>query len=733
MTEIINVSRRNLLQTGIVLGGGLILGIFLPGKDIAMAMATATANSTDKTKTFMPNAFIRIGTDEVVTILVNKSEMGQGVYTSLPMLIAEELEADWTRIQVEPAPVDPAYNHTMFGPIMVTGGSTSIRSEWERLRKAGAAARMMLVTAAAGHWQVEPTSCRAEDGYIIHQDGARRLSYGQLVDAAAEQVVPTEIPLKSPEDFKILGQAKDRLDIPDKTNGKAIFGIDVKVPGMLVAVVARPPVFGATMKSFDDAETKKILGIKAVIAIDRGVAVIADGFWNASRGRDALKVVWDEGVLDGLDSEVQGAEYAQLAKEPGAVAAERGDVATAMDKAATKIEAVYELPYLAHAPMEPLNCVAHVRPDGCDIWTGTQMQTTDRNRAAAITGLAEEQIQLHTTLLGGGFGRRAVQDSHFVAEAVQISQKIKGPVKVYWTREDDIKGGYYRPRSYNLITGGLNEEGMPIAWRHRIVGQSIMKGTPFESGMIHDGIDETSVEGAFDSPYEIPNFLVDYHMAPAGVPVLWWRSVGHSYTAYVKECFIDELARAAGKDGYHYRRQLLANHPRELGVLDLVAEKAGWSDKLPDGRGLGIAVHGSFGSYVAQVAEVSVTPDGNIRVHKVTCAIDCGRTVNPDTIEAQMESCIVFGLSAALYGEITFKKGRVYQTNFDDYPVLTMEEMPEVEVHIVASQEPPGGVGEPGLPPIAPAVANGVMALTGKPMRRLPLTAKRVKKALQAA
>jgi isoquinoline 1-oxidoreductase beta subunit len=727
MTEIINMSRRNFLKTGVVLGSGLMLGVYLSGRNVALAAAA------DKTEAFVPNAFIHIGTDEMVTIFVNKSEMGQGVYTSLPMLIAEELEADWTKIKVEPAPVDPAYNHTMYGPIMVTGGSTSVRSEWERLRTAGAMARVMLVTAAAERWQADPKTCRAVDGHIIHQDGKRRLSYGQLADAAAQLKPPTEISLKSPKDFKILGVDRDRLDIPDKTNGKALFGIDVSVPDMLAAVVARPPVFGATMKSFDDTEAKKIPSVKAVIPIDRGIAVVADGFWNANRGRDALEVIWDEGPLAGLDSEKQGLEYAEMAKKPGMVAARRGDVETAMSKAAKKIEAVYELPYLAHAPMEPLNCVAHVRPDGCDIWTGTQMQTTDRDKAAAITGLPPEQVRLHNTLLGCGFGRRAVADSHFVSEAVQISQKMKAPVKVYWTREDDIKGGYYRPRSYNLISAGLGDDGMPIAWRHRIVSQSIIKGTPFEEGLTHNGIDETSVEGASDSPYEIPNFLVDYHMAPAGVPVLWWRSVGHSFTAYVKECFIDELARVAGKDPYQYRRQLLAQHPRELGVLDLVAEKSGWSGKIPDGRGRGIAVHASFGSYIAQVAEVSVTKEGSIRVHKVTCAIDCGRTVNPDTIKAQMESGIVFGLSAAFYGNITFKKGRVYQSNFDDYDVLRIDSMPEVAVHIVTSEEPPGGVGEPGVPPIAPAVANGVMSLTGVPLRRLPLTRERVKKALQAA
>jgi len=727
MTEIFKVSRRELVKTGIVLGGSLMLGVYLSGKN---AVGTETS---DGGETFTPNAFIRIDADETVTIFVNKAEMGQGVYTSLPMLIAEELEADWTKIKVAPAPVDPAYNHTMFGPIMVTGGSTSVRSEWVRLRTAGAAARMMLVAAAAARWQIDPMHCVAENGFIVRQDNKERLSYGRLAEAAARLMPPTEISLKLPKDFNILGKDRARLDVPDKTCGKAIFGIDISVPGMLLALIARPPVFGATMKSFDDSKTRKISGVKAVVAIDRGVAVVADGFWNAKRGREVLEVVWDEGPLAGLDSQTQGAEYADMAKNPGAVAAERGDAETAMGNAAKKVAAVFEFPYLAHAPMEPLNCVADVRKDGCDIWTGSQMQTTDRDKAVAITGLLPEQVKLHNTLLGDGFGRRAVPDSHFVSEAVQISHKLKAPVKVYWTREDDIKGGYFRPRSYHRIAAGLGDDGLPIAWTHRIVSQSILKGTPFESGMVKSGVDQTSVEGAADSPYEVANFLVDYHMAPAGIPVLWWRSVGHSCNAYVKECFITELARAAGQDPYQYRRRLLADHPRERGVLDLAAEKAGWTDKVPAGRGRGIAVHASFGSYVAQVAEVSVTKTGDIRVHRVTCAIDCGQTVNPDTIKAQMEGCIVFGLSAVFYGKITFNKGRVEQSNFDDYEVLRMDAMPEVEVHIVASDESPGGVGEPGVPPLAPAVAGGVMALTGATLHELPITRQMVKKALQAA
>ncbi len=726
MTEIINASRRDFIKIGALVGGGLLIGFYLPNN----LAASTEANST---KAFVPNAFIRITPDEQVTIFINKAEMGQGVYTSLPMLIAEELEADWSKIRVEPAPVEPAYNHTWFGPFMVTGGSTSVRSEWDRLRIMGASARIMLVMAAAEQWKVLPQACRAENGHVLDPSGKRRLSYGKLAVSAAMMQPPTEIPLKESKDFKILGKSRARLDIPDKSRGKAIFSIDVTVPGMLVAVVARPPIFGATMKSFDDSETKKIPGVKAVIPIKRGIGVVADGFWNANRGRDVLKVDWDEGALAGIDSETQGKEYAKMAETPGLIAAQRGDVEAAMSTAVKKLEAIYQLPYLAHAPMEPLNCVADVRPNGCDIWTGSQMQTSDRDKAVAITGLAPEKVLLHNTLLGSGFGRRATPDSHLVSEAVELSFKIKAPVKVSWTRPDDLHGGYYRPRSYHRLEAGIGQDGMPVAWHHRIVGQSIVKGTPFEKSLTHNGIDETSVEGESDSPYEIDNFLIDYNMAPVGIPVLWWRSVGHSYNGYVKECFIDELAKMAGRDPYQYRRKLLAKHPRELGVLDLVAKKADWGNKAAKGRGRGIAVHGSFGSFVAQVAEVSVDEDGTIHVHKITCAIDCGMTVNPDTIVAQMQSGIVFGLSAALYDEISFKNGRVYQDNFDNYEMLRMDAMPEIAVHIVPSKEPPGGVGEPGVPPVAPAVANAVRALTGATLRRLPLTRDRVKKAMQAA
>ena len=723
MSWIINLSRREFCKSGALLGGGLLLGIHLPSGPVAAQQQAGTVNP------IVPNAFIRIGADDTVTIIINKSEMGQGVYTSLPMLVAEELEADWQKIRIEPAPVDPVYNHTQWGAIQGTGGSTSVRSSWEQLSRVGAAARIMLEKAAAATWNVEAPSCRADNGFVVHSDGARRLSFGALAEKAAQMEAPQEVVLKQARDYKVLGKSKKRLDSPDKTNGKAQFALDVMVPGMLTAVVARPPVFGATVQSVDDAAARKVPGVKAVVQIDRGVAVVADHFPAAERGRQALNIVWNEGALAGLDSGGQLRQYREMAAQPGAVAAQRGDFTAGLGRAAQKIEAEYHLPYLAHAPMEPLNCVADVRPDGCEIWVGTQLQTIDRNAAAAITGLPPEKVTLHTTYLGGGFGRRAVGDSHFVSEAVQISKAVQAPVKVIWTREDDIRGGYYRPAAYHALIAGLGVDGMPTAMRHRIVSQSIVKGTPFEGGLMKNGIDDTAVEGASDSPYEIADFLAEYHMAPEGVPVLWWRSVGHSHTAFVKESFLDELAHAAKQDPYEYRRKLLAGHPRLLAVLDRAARKAGWRKASVPGAFQGIAVHESFGSYVAQVAEVSLDKNGGIRVHKVVCAVDCGRVVNPDTIAAQMESAVAFGLSAALYGQITFKNGRVEQSNFHDYPILRMNEMPIVEVHIMKSEEPPGGVGEPGVPPVAPAVANALYAASGVRMRTLPMTAAAIKAA----
>jgi isoquinoline 1-oxidoreductase beta subunit len=720
MSEMIKVSRRDFLKNGTLVGGGLLLGFFLPLR------GSFSETATQKEAPIVPNAFIHIGTDDTVTIIVNHSEMGQGVYTSLPMLVAEELEADWTKIKVAPAPVDPVYNHTAFG-IQMTGGSTSVWSEYDRLREVGAAAREMLIAAAAAMWKVDKTGCRAEKGKVIHRTG-KSLTFGQLADKSSAMPVPKTVKLKDPSKFRIIGKPTRRLDAPEKTDGKAVFGLDVNVPGMLTAVIARPPVFGGKVVSFEADKAKTIPGVKVVVQVPSGVAVVATGFWAAQKGREALKIVWDEGELARLSTAGMREEFAKLAQSPGFVARKEGDPEQALAKAARRLSAEYEVPYLAHATMETLNCLVDLRDGGCEIWTGTQFQTIDRDAAAAAAGLKPEHVKIHTTYLGGGFGRRANPRSDFVVEAVEVAKVVKKPVKVIWSREDDIMGGYYRPMWYDRLAAGLDEGGKLVAWLHTIVGQSIIAGTPFEQAMAKNGIDDASVEGAKDIPYKIPNLLVDLHSPKIGVPVLWWRSVGHSHTAFVVESFIDELAHTVKKDPFEFRRALLAGKPRHLGALRLAANKAGWGKPLPQGQVRGIAVHESFGSFIAQVAEVSVTQEGKVRVHRVVCAVDCGRFVNPATIEAQMESGIVFGLSAALHGAITLNNGKVEQSNFNDYDVLRLDEMPKVEVHIVQSKEKSGGIGEPGVPPIAPAVTNAIFAATGKRIRRLPIDAAELKK-----
>jgi isoquinoline 1-oxidoreductase beta subunit len=542
--------------------------------------------------------------------------------------------------------------------------------------------------------------------------------------------VPKEPKLKTGAK-NLLGKPLHRLDSPAKVSGTAIFGIDVSVPGMLTAVIARPPVFGGKLKSFDAVKALAVPGVKKVVAVDAGVAVAADGFWPALKGRELLQVVWDEGEGATVSTSAMHEEYARLSATPGLVARREGDAAAVLAKAEKRFEVQYEVPYLAHAPMEPLNCFVDLKKDSCLIRTGSQFQTVDRNAAARVAGLKPEQVTLETTFLGGGFGRRACTGSDFVVEAVQVAREMGQPVKVIRTREDDMRAGYYRPLWYDRVAACLDEKGLPLAWHHRIVGQSIVAGTPFESGMVKDGIDDTSVEGAANTPYAIPNLQVELHSPKNAVPVLWWRSVGHSHTAFVMESFLDELAHAAGQDPYRYRRQLLSKHPRTLKVLETAAGKGGWGRPLPKGQGRGIAVHESFGSFVAQVAEVSLDARGAVKVHRVVCAIDCGRIVNPDTIKAQMESGITFGLSAALYGAITLKNGRVEQGNFHDYPLVSMETMPEVEVYIIDSIEPPGGVGEPGVPPIAPAVANALFAVTGARVRSLPMTPEKIRAELK--
>jgi isoquinoline 1-oxidoreductase beta subunit len=715
MSELNNTSRRKFLQTTALVGGGLVIGFHLP----AFAKRLGTTG-TEPAANFVPNAFVRIGKDNIITVTVNHSEMGQGAYTSLPMILADELDADWSNVRFEAAPVDPVYNHPAFG-MQGTGGSTSTWVEWDRFRNAGATGRHLLIAAASQTWNVDPSTCRTEKGNVIHNPTGRKLSYGELVEKAATLPAPKEVKLKEAKDFKLIGKPIKRLDTPEKVDGSGIFGLDVKIPGLLTAVIARPPVFGGKVKSFNADKAKAVPGVKDVVQIDRGIAVIASGFWPAKLGREALEISWDDGPLSTLDTKTQTQEYADLAKQAGATAKKEGDVAAAKAKAAKKFDVVYDMPYLAHAPMEPLNCVADVKADSCEIWVGTQFQTVDAMTAAGITGLKPNQIKLHTTLLGGGFGRRAVLDAHFVSEAVQVSKAIKAPVKVVWTREDDIRGGYYRPRAYHTISAGLDAAGKPLYWDQHIVCQSFAVGTPLEAMIVQNGVDGTAVEGANELPYHVPNRELAWNMAPNGVPTLWWRSVGSSHTAFAVECFMDELAKAAGKDPFEYRRMLMDKHPRQKKVLEYVAQKAGWKNPLPAGRGKGIAVHESFGSVVGMVAEVSITKTNNLKVHRVVCAIDCGQVVNPDTIKAQMEGCVVFGLTAALYGEISFENGKVKQRNFHDYRMVRMNEMPVVEVHIMDSKEKMGGVGEPGVPPVAPAVVNALFTLTGKRVRKLPL------------
>jgi isoquinoline 1-oxidoreductase beta subunit len=708
------MQRREFLKAGAALGGGLLISLYVP------EFAPAARGADSAAKPVALNAFVRIGSDESVTVISNHSEMGQGIYTSLPMLLNEELEADWARIRVESSPVDAVYNHTVFG-LMMTGGSTTTNSEYDRFRKMGAMARILLITAAAQSWNVDPQTCRAEKGYVIHTPSGRRASYGSLAEAAARIAPPKDIPLKEPKDFTLVGTPVHRLDTPSKTNGTAQFGLDVYIPGMLTAVVARAPVFGGKVVSYNADGAKAIPGVVNVVQVPSGVAVIAKGFWPAKLGREKLEITWDDGPGAAISTVAMRENFSALSKTPGAVARKAGDTAAALASAAKTITAEYEVPYLAHCMMEPLNTVVDLHEDRCEIWTGTQFQTGDRAAAAKVAGLKPEQVTLHTTLLGGGFGRRANPACDFVTEAAEVAKAAKAPVKVVWTREDDIRGGWYRPMWYDHFAAGLDASGNPVAWTHTIVGQSIMTGTMFEAYGVKDGIDSASVEGAADLLYGIPNLQVELHTPKNEVPVQWWRSVGHSHTGFSVEAFFDEVAHAGGKDPYQLRRTLLAGQPRMLAVLDLAAQKADWGSALPAGRARGIATHFSFDSYVAQVAEVSVEKNGTVHVHRVVAAVDCGQTVNPDTVKAQLEGGIIFGLTAALKTEITLDKGRVQQRNFNDYPMLRMFESPVIEVFIVPSTEHPTGVGEPGVPPVAPAVANAIFAATGKRVRRLPI------------
>jgi len=719
---IVNLSRRDFLKAG----AGLTLGLAAPGV-LAQAGPGRAGGKAVAAGVFEANDFVRIGKDSRVTVIVKHLEMGQGTYTGLPTLVAEELDADWSQIRVEAAPADASrYNNLFWGPAQGTGGSTAIANSWEQLRMAGATARAMLVAAAAQRWGVQPNTITVSRGTVLHKDSGRKASFGQLAADAGKQLVPPDVKLKDPSNFVYIGKRVPRTDSRAKSTGTAMFTQDVKLPGLLTAVVAHPPRFGARVKSFDAAKAKAVKGVTDVVAIPQGVAVLAPDFWTAKTGRDALTVQWDETGAFKLGSPEIMAEYRKLAATLGLSARKDGDVNRALAGAAKTLEAAYEFPYLAHAAMEPMNCVVKLGAKSCEVWNGEQFQTVDQAAVAGVVGLKPEQVSLHMLYAGGSFGRRANPQSDYLLEAAAIAKAINGraPVKLVWTREDDMRAGYYRPLNYHVLKGGLDAQGRIVAWHHRIVGQSILTGTAFEGAMVKNGIDATSVEGANTLPYAIPNLGVELHSPKMGVPVQWWRSVGSSHTAFSTETFLDELAAAGGKDPYELRRTLLGKHLRHKGVLELAAQKAGWGKPLAQTqgaqRGRGIAVHESFNTFVAQVAEVTVR-DGQLKVDRVVCAVDCGVAVNPSVIRAQMESGIVFGLTAALHGAITLKSGEVEQSNFHDYAPLRMNEMPRVEVHIVPSNAKPTGVGEPGTPVIAPAVANALFAATGKRVRTLPI------------
>jgi isoquinoline 1-oxidoreductase subunit beta len=710
-----SLSRRTFLKVSAVAGGGLLLSFILPRRIWSSESAGATT-----AEVFAPNAFIRMGRDGRVTLIMPYVEMGQGTYTSIPMLIAEEMEVDLAQVTLEAAPPDERHYANSIFHIQATGGSTSVRAAWEPLRRAGATARTMLVSAAAQAWEVTPKSCRAEKGEVIHTASGRRLKYGALVDTVAALPVPADVALKDPKDFTLIGTSAKRLDTPDKVNGKAQFSIDVKVPGMKIASVAACPVFGGRLVAVDDSKAKMIKGVHQVVLLDNAVAVVADHTWAAKQGLAALDIQWDEGPHATLSTSeiVRQLEAALL--RPGVIARKDGDVAKIMTGAAKKVEAVYQMPFLAHATMEPVSCTVHVRKDGCDVWVGSQVLARAQATAAEVTGLPLEKIEMHNQLLGGGFGRRLEVD--FITQAVQIAKQVEGPVKVVWTREEDIQHDIYRPYYYDRMVAGLDEGGMPIAWSHRSAGPSIY--ARWFPPAFKDGLDPDVLEGAADPPppYALPNMLVEYvRQEPPGIPVGFWRGVGPTHNVFVVESFIDELAAAAKKDPVEYRRALLGTSPRAKAVLELAAKKAGWGEPLPEGHGRGVSVQFVFGSYVAQVAEVEVAKSGEVRVTRVVCAVDCGLVVNPDTVKAQMEGGIMFGLTAALFSEITLKDGRVEQGNFNDYRMLRINEAPAVDVYLVESAEPPGGIGEPGTSALAPALTNAIFAATGKRIRKLPV------------
>ncbi|WP_437537700.1 xanthine dehydrogenase family protein molybdopterin-binding subunit [Sorangium sp. So ce726] len=705
------VSRRDFLQATAGSAAGLLISFYVP-------QGVRAAPKAAQPPPLSPNAFVRVGTDESVTVVLAHSEMGQGIWTGLAMLIAEELECDWSKVRSEHAPTAPVYGHPVL-QFQMTGGSTTTNSEFERYRTVGAMAKDMLLRAAAARWKVSPAACTAANGVVTH--GKDKLTFGQLAEEAMKLAPPAKVKLKDPKDWKLIGTLVRRIDTPEKITGKAQFGLDVHFPGLRTAVVLRPPAFGAKLVKFDAADALKVPGVEKVVPTANGVAVVAAHFWAAKLGRDALRAEWAQPEGGGADSAKLLAEFHAKARTPGTVAASVGKVEDALAAAKSRLEAEYDVPYLAHAPMEPLNCTVKIDGDRCEIWTGTQFQTGDQMAAAKILGTTPDKVQIHTTFLGGGFGRRASPVADFVGEAVIVAKAAGVPVKVVWTREDDMRGGFYRPAFVHRIQVGVDARGLPAAWDQVVVGQSIVAGTPLESFVTRNGVDLTSVEGIAESPYveRTPALRVSLHSPRTPVTVLWWRSVGNTHTAFAVESMVDELAHAAGQDPLAYRLELLKDKPRHANALKVAAEKAGWGTAPAPGRARGLAMHESFGSIIAEVAEVSIEK-GRIRVHSVTCSVDCGTAVNPLGIEAQIQGSVAFGLTAALYGKINIAEGKVQESNFHDYPMLRMFDMPRIAVHLIPSKAKMGGIGEPATAPIAPAVANAVFALTKQRLRSLP-------------
>jgi len=701
-----HLSRRAALKTA---GASLVIGFTLAGKGQKVAAAPAP---------FAPNAFVRIDADSTVTFISKHIEMGQGTYTGLPQILADELDADWSKIKVEGAPADVKLYSNAVMHMQGTGGSSAIFNSWTQLRQAGATARAILVQAASQKWGVPASEITVTHGVIAHAASGKTSAFGPFVAAAAKLTPPAEVKLKDPKDFTLIGQPLKRTDAFIKSTGTALFTMDVQMPGLLTAVIARPPRFGGVVKAVDSKAAMAVPGVKHVLTIPAGVAVVADSFWAATRGRDALVIDWNDDKAEHRSSEELTAEYRALADQAGKVVRNDGDAAEALKSAAKVVTADYEVPYLAHAPMEPLDCVIKRSENACEMTFGCQFTTVDQVNAATVLGLKPEQVTINMLMAGGSFGRRSTPKSDVVVEAASIAKALPvgTPIKLIWTREDDIRGGYYRPMYYHRLQAGLDAKGNIVAWSHRIIGQSILGESPF-AAMIKDGMDPMIFEGA-SIPYKVPNVHIDMHTTKVGVPVLWWRAVGSTHTAFVTEAFFDRVAKAAGRDPLALRRELLEPKSRHLAVLNLAVEKAG---AVPTGRGRGIAVAESFGSVVAQVADVSQTSDGSVKVDNVVCAVDCGTPINPNLIAAQMEGGIAYGLSATLKGAITLKDGKVEQSNFDSYDVLRIADMPNVDVHIVPSQAPPTGTGEPGVPPIAPAVANALLSLTGTAITKLPI------------